>query len=301
MRLLIIALLLLLLGAGRAAADAGDGDGTPIGGGTPTDEGVIVTIGTGTGGSGPGSGAADGCEYQVVDWDELIATIEALLLPYPISVDTSDADPSVYDAPWVIVWCPAADGFTALVNIYQLGDPPPVDALREHALRALVLPLPDPAFSPDAAHFQVVGLHTWIWTPTTTFTPAVATACIPGACATATATPTHLVADMGNGHTVTCDGPGRAYDPTIDYDTQAAYDHCWYVYETDSHTQPDQRYHVTTATIWAIAWTCTWDADTNGTNESSCGGGPLGTLARQGTPVPLDVRQYQAIITTPND
>jgi hypothetical protein len=231
----------------------------------------------------------------VVSYEEAIAFLENA------GVDiVASEDPSVHEQPWVIVYCPGGDGYDVFSGLFQVGEVPDAAALQALVLRALEIPLPDARFSPDATWFQVVGLQSWLWVPEVSWQPVTIEVCLGvAACATATATPLDLRVDMGDGSAVvSCDGPGVAYDTDRDYESQAAVPHCFHVYEIDSGDQPDGTYAVVATTVWNIDWTCRWDSDLDGSLDASCGGGDLGNLGRQGDPIALTVRQYQAIITT---
>lgn len=276
--------------------DGGVVTGTPDGSGSATGTGAVISIGTGSAEGGPGSGV-DPCSYDVMSYEEAQAFLESA----GVVVSPSD-DPSVHEHPWVVVYCPGADGQLVFAGIYQLGDVPDPAALQELVLSRLVTPLPDPQFSPDEAWFQIVGLQTWLWVDDPSWTADPVDICLgngPGrACANATATAVDLRVTMGDGTEVSCDGQGVPYDTARDYESQAGEPHCFHVYEVDSDEQPEGRYQVTATTVWNIDWSCVWDADGDGSLESSCGGGDLGNLGRQSDPIPLEVRQYQAVITT---
>lgn len=289
----IMVSLLLVTNAAHAEIDGGGSTG-PTGSGSATGSGAVVSIGTGTSDGGPGSGA-DPCTYTVVSYEEAIAFLESA----GVSVTPSD-DPSATASQWVIVYCPATGGQPVFWGLYELGEPPDGLALAQAALAELRVPLPEAQFSPDADDFQVVGLQSWMWVEPATWVPIPATICLPdgSACATATATPLDLRVDMGDGIAVSCDGPGTAYDLDRDYEDQVDDPHCFHVYEVDSDKAPDGRYPVVATTLWHIAWTCTWDSNLDGALDASCGAGDLGVLGRQADPIPLEVRQYQAVITT---
>ena len=94
---------------------------------------------------------------------------------------------------------------------------------------------------------------------------------------TATATPEKVVWDMGNGASVTCDGPGTPYNAN---DPNATTD-C-------SYTWPDPGTFRVTATIY---WTVTWTA------TGAPGGGDLGAHAGPAAGVTVHVEESQAINT----
>jgi hypothetical protein len=81
--------------------------------------------------------------------------------------------------------------------------------------------------------------------------------------ATATATPAKVVWDMGDGDSVTCDGPGTPYSAS---DSNATTD-C-------SYTWPQAGNYTVTATVY---WSVTWTA------VGTAGGGDLGLQAGVGS------------------
>jgi hypothetical protein len=99
--------------------------------------------------------------------------------------------------------------------------------------------------------------------------------------ATVTATPNRVVWDMGDGHSVTCTGPGAPYDsgrPADEQDTD-----CSYTYERTSAGQPGDRFHGTATVYWTIAFTSNVGA-----------GGALGEVS-QSSNFTLRVAQAQAL------
>jgi hypothetical protein len=154
--------------------------------------------------------------------------------------------------------------------------------LAYEASRELPLPHPHPAMSPAIGADQLVGLSTWLWLEPGSWATLDATASVPGLSATATATPTRVRWDMGDGTIVTCDGPGVAYDPTRDDDAQST--DCKHTYQHVSADEPSGAYAATVAVDWAITWSAT-----NGQ------GGTLPGTSR-GTSFPVPVAERQAVL-----
>ena len=94
---------------------------------------------------------------------------------------------------------------------------------------------------------------------------------------TATATPTKVVWDMGNGHSVTCDGPGTVYSPSAPNATT----NCSYTWGRPG------TYQVTATLYWSVTWTAT----------GAPGGGNLGLQAGPAAQVAVTVTESQAINT----
>jgi hypothetical protein len=154
--------------------------------------------------------------------------------------------------------------------------------LAYEASRELPLPHPRPAMSPAIGSDQLVGLSTWLWLEPGSWATLDATASVPGLSATATATPTRVRWDMGDGTVVTCDGPGVAYDPTRDDDAQST--DCKHTYQHVSAGEPSGAYAATVAVDWAITWSAT-----NGQ------GGTLPGTSR-GTSFAVPVAERQAVV-----
>jgi hypothetical protein len=149
--------------------------------------------------------------------------------------------------------------------------------LANQALKELPLLYPRPRMAPPTTVKQVVGIRTWMWVDPADWHSLSATAQVPGLAATVTATPTKTIWDMGDGSTVTCNGPGTVYDPTKP-DAQQRSD-CSHTY------QHDGTYNVRATIVWSVSWTAT-----NGA------GGNLG-LVQRSTQFTITVEQRQAIIT----
>jgi hypothetical protein len=154
--------------------------------------------------------------------------------------------------------------------------------LAYEASRELPLPNPRPAMSPAIGADQLVGLSTWLWLEPGSWATLDATASVPGLSATATATPTRVRWDMGDGTVVACDGPGVAYDPTRDDEAQST--DCKHTYQHVSAGEPSGAYAATVAVDWAITWSAT-----NGQ------GGTLPGTSR-GTSFPVPVAERQAVV-----
>jgi hypothetical protein len=154
--------------------------------------------------------------------------------------------------------------------------------LAYEASRELPVPHPRPALSPAIGADQLVGLPTWLWLEPGSWATLEATASVPGLAATATATPTRVRWDMGDGTVVTCDGPGVAYDPTRDDDRQST--DCKHTYQHVSAGEPGGAYAATVAVDWAITWSAT-----NGE------GGTLPATSR-GTSFAVPVAERQAVV-----
>lgn len=173
-------------------------------------------------------------------------------------------------------WLACTDGYVNRIT-YDPANAVDPATLARRAFNELPLVYPRPRTAPPPTANQLVGVRTWLWVDPGDWQPMSATASIPGLSATVTAQPTQTVWEMGDGTTVTCNGPGTPYDPQRPDGEQST--DCGHVYQHDGAK-------TVTATI---VWTVTWSA-TNGA------GGNLGTVQRS-TQFPLTVEQRQAVIT----
>ncbi|MGH3502421.1 MAG: hypothetical protein ACRDQA_16255, partial [Nocardioidaceae bacterium] len=130
-----------------------------------------------------------------------------------------------------------------------------------------------------------IGLPTWMWVTQPgphTWGPITRTATAGGITVSATGTVDHVDWDMGDGHTVTCTGPGTTYHASAgDADSPT----CGYRYPHVSAHQPDGHYTITaTATsYWTVHWT---------------GGGQAGTITLQlSDTATLRIGEAEALMT----
>ncbi|MFD1275801.1 ATP/GTP-binding protein [Streptomyces kaempferi] len=124
--------------------------------------------------------------------------------------------------------------------------------LAQQALDKMTLLGPD-ITSPDPASKYIVGLPTWMWVTKrqTTYGPNSASASAGGVTVTATATVSKIVWGMGDGSTVTCNGPGTPY--TASYGNQES-PTCGHTYSRTSASQDDGKYTVTATSTWSVDW-----------------------------------------------
>jgi len=147
----------------------------------------------------------------------------------------------------------------------------------EQAVRQLGLSSPTIEMAPPDGSPQLVGLASWLWINPDGWRAVSVSAAAGPVTTTATATPTKAVFDMGDGTSVTCDGPGTPYNPAAPNATTD----CSYVW-------PDPGSFTVTATIF---WLVTWSA------VGATGGGSLGLQAGPPASVAVTVTESQAINT----
>jgi len=229
------------------------GPGCDIGVGTPGDPGSDRP-GGGDGVCRSSSGAvipcerdgawagSDGCYYKPADLSP--ETIAAL--------GGQPAGPG----DWYQRECYSADGSSILGSIVWLGTAPAVSPaiLAREARAHLSFPEVVLGFSP--AGTQLVGVPVWV-SLSSGWQVRSATASVPALSVTATARPTQVVIDMGDGTTIVCAGPGTAFRPGLD-DPAASSPDCGATYRRSSAGQPGEVF-VAGATI---TWAVTWVADT---------------------------------------
>jgi hypothetical protein len=188
---------------------------------------------------------ADGCYFKRLD-------------PQPASSDPTwqghYPDGAVYE-----MVCPNTTG-TAGGWVWRGAPPagaggPAIDpaVLAQRALRQLTLSGPAIRTAPPAGSVGIVRVPVWLWTEVTpaTWGPASATAAVPGLSVTATAHASKIVWNLGDGHSVTCTGPGTEYRPDLGASRSPT---CGHVYERSSAGQPGDAYTVTAVTTWQITW-----------------------------------------------
>jgi hypothetical protein len=189
---------------------------------------------------------ADGCYYSRFD-------------PQPPSDDPvwrgRYPDGAVY-----LMTCPNSGGSGG--GWVWLADPPPgyggetvtPGQLAQRAVDSMRLTGPDIGMAPERGKTGLVGLPVWMWTrvSATTWGPATATASVPGLSVTATANARKIMWNMGDGHTVICNGPGMPYTPAQGATKSPD---CGHVYTRSSANQPNTLYTVRATTTWDVTWT----------------------------------------------
>lgn len=186
---------------------------------------------------------------------------------------------------WVIPTCAGPGVINPMPPFWVSGATPPAAevvqvnpvVVGEQAVKQLGFGSPSIEMAPPAGSPQLVGVATWLWLAPGSWHPLTASASAGPVTATATATPSRVVWDMGDGASVTCDGPGTPYSAS---DPDASTD-C-------SYTWPGPGSFTVTATVY---WSVTWTA------AGAAGGGNLGVQAGPAAAVPVRVTESQAINT----
>lgn len=249
------------LGAGRGESGGGGGPAPGPGTGTPPPSGG----GTG-GGSGGEEAVSPDCFYERADdYQPAPGTQPAA------AHDRGDGEaarrgvaPAVFhpaqetgeDGAWYVWRCTDNDVRDAYyrppVWIPDAEEPeaqgPSAAAVAERAYEQLRLPEPQVAASP--AGDQLVTVPTWLWLEG--WEPVSATASAGGVEVTATARPQSVEWDMGDGTTVTCDGPGTPYRDQGD-PAEPSPD-CGHTYRTSSAGQQGEAFPVSARVTWTVSW-----------------------------------------------
>ena len=118
------------------------------------------------------------------------------------------------------------------------------------------IPAPNVMLSPAAAATQYVGLPLWAWIPVSAWKAKAASVSAGGVSLTMTATPAFSVWSMGDGGSMTCQGPGTPYPAQSKRAPRKSPD-CGYTYAAPSTSRPGGSYPVSVTTHWKVAWTTT--------------------------------------------
>lgn len=172
------------------------------------------------------------------------------------------------------------------VDLVFLADAQPVDpyVLAQSAKAQLSPPLPRPRTNPTADRSQLVNLRTWLWIDPGAWQPLSSPPIsLGGVTVTATASPTSVRWEMGDGAVVTCPGPGTPYDPSRPEAAQST--GCAHTYKRSSAGKPNQLYTVRVTITYGVSWTVT----------GAPGGGDLGVIDSSET-LGLRVAEGQAVV-----
>lgn len=120
------------------------------------------------------------------------------------------------------------------------------------AATALRLPSPRIVLNPPVSRSQVVRLPTWMWIPASSWSPRSAVAAVPGVSVTATARPTGVRWDMGDGTVRACAGPGTAWRPGMN--PRASSPDCGHVFRRSSQRSTGGVFRVRATVSWRVTW-----------------------------------------------
>ncbi|WP_261386603.1 ATP/GTP-binding protein [Streptomyces sp. BK340] len=149
-----------------------------------------------------------------------------------------------------------AAGADALPGVFWAAEAPAVNVdpeqLAREAVDRMLLTGPDIA-SPTPTGRYLVGMPVWMWANQgpTTYGPNTASASLAGVTVTATAKVTRIDWAMGDGGTVTCQGPGTKY--VASYGKQDS-PTCGHTYTRTSASRHGGKYTVAATAIWTVDW-----------------------------------------------
>jgi hypothetical protein len=185
---------------------------------------------------------------------------------------------------WVIPTCAGPGVIDPMPPFWVTGAQPAAAAVQvdpvvvaQQAAQQLGFGSPTIEMAPPDGSPQLVGVASWLWIDPGQWRTLTASVVAGPVTATATATPSKVVWDMGDGNSVTCDAPGTPYsaeDPSATTDC--------------SYTWPQAGSFTVTATVY---WSVTWAA------TGAPGGGNLGVQAGPAAEVAVQVTESQAINT----
>ena len=132
-----------------------------------------------------------------------------------------------------------------------------IRALVDQASKALNIPLPKVSLSPDAVATQYVGLPLWAWSPAGAWVRKSVTVSAGGVSLTMTATPVFSVWSMGDGGSMTCQGPGTPYPSAASGKPPRRSPDCGWTYARASASEPDGLFQVSVTTHWKVVWSTT--------------------------------------------
>ena len=187
---------------------------------------------------------------------------------------------------WVFPVCAGPGAIDPMPPIWVANAQPRAAAsnpavLVQQALSKLPLPAPTSEMAPPANQDQLVNVSTWLWISRSAWQSLSATATAGPVRATATAAPAEVVWQMGDGHSVTCFGPGTPYDSS---NPNATTD-CSYTWNQSSAGQPGGVYQVTATVYYRASWAAV----------GAPGGGNLGLVPGPSSQVAVRVAESQAI------
>jgi hypothetical protein len=230
----------------------------------------------GTIGGAPGSGGAGGSKSActLTPLSQQQAAFLGLQWPPPKG-DT-----------WEAITCPGTQPFGGVVLVGNAAGAPAVtpQQLLQIAIGELHIPALKPGTAPPVGKDGLVGLPEWFWI--TNWRPVSVTVTAGPVWARATAVPQQLTFNPGGGlGSVSCRGPGTAYQPKLPLSAQ--HTDCSYVYTQPSAGQPGNTYQASVTVSWNISWV-----------GSGGAGGEVAAGVTATTPITLAVAAGEALVTS---
>lgn len=247
----------------------------------PGSDGTSVVVGAGYSSSGgASSGASESSSSIHCTYLTLTGDLATVMGPGPNGAT---------DGSWVLPYCSGGPYVNPMRPVWVSNVPTtasPATVARQAAAR-LSLPQATVRMSPNSSSPQLVGERTWLWVDPQVWRTIEATASVGAVSATATATPTQVIWNMGGagGNRVVCNGPGVPYDPSKSEGGQDT--SCTYVWPRGSATEPGGTFTVSATIVWRVTWTA----------AGAPGGGSLGPLSSPPSQVSVQVTDGDALNT----
>lgn len=258
--------------AALAPPAAGDGTGDAFNDGDEIGAGAQDGAnGGGSGGSG-GGGQSNPCHYERMDERGQDAA-------QGLADGGWGQEPGSGPGAFYRRICDIGNGQTSATIVWLAERPVDPEALAEEAFDRTPVPAPEIRLNPPAGEDQVVNVPTWMWIEPADWVPVSATASAGSVTVTATASPTSVRWDMGNGDVVVCAGPGTPYEPETTTESD-----CTYTYRRSSAGRPSGAFTMRVTMTWGVTWSV----------AGAPGGGSLGTAERTTTSA-VRVAEIQAV------
>ncbi|NBE91855.1 hypothetical protein FE391_00700 [Nonomuraea sp. KC401] len=152
------------------------------------------------------------------------------------------------------------------------------EQLAHRAYKRIPIAAPRVLTAPPRGRDGLVGLPHWFYLAEGQWTARTKRLRTSGVWAEATARPQRMAIDTGEGHTITCNGPGTAYDPSRPVARQSST--CSYRFQ-----RPANARRVTVSVTWGGTW-----------RGSGGAGGALPAITRSVT-FPVRIVEAQALVT----
>jgi hypothetical protein len=276
MRARVLTAALLCCAAIRAFAIPAGAEERPGGSGgayvNPKGDPTAVAAEGGTSGGSGGGGAATGepCYWHVLVDDDFAFAVYKLDLTRVHSATGR----------WLQYICPPRGAVEVEGRVFipegGLVDP---QQLAAQAMSSISIASPVIRTSPSANGRLYVQIPTWLWLEPGWWTPYEATAEAGRVWSTVRAVPVATTWSLGDGHTVSCRGPGTAWRPGADESSSS----CTYTYRNSSAGRTGGRFTVEATVTFEVSW------------SSNAGpGGALPGIGRTSS-VDVEVGEIQAI------
>ncbi|GAB1646826.1 hypothetical protein [Krasilnikovia sp. MM14-A1259] len=211
-------------------------------------------------GGGGGAGGGGGCHYQGKTVPCSIPSLGFFnaadgcyyLVSPPPPPGGAEEPPAGEQGNWYTITC-NGEARLQWVPGAPIQAPPDPEVLARRALAKITLKGADIGMAPAPGKAGLVNLPAWMWTTVTanTWGPISASDTEAGLTVTITARAQSITWDMGDGHSVTCTGPGTPFRAGNGGKSSPT---CGYTYPQSSRNKPGGKYTVTATTDWRVDW-----------------------------------------------